>query len=118
MIISHGLWGAFKIYSILTITIPFFKIVYMEILEFEWDDDNIEHIAKHGVLPDEIEEVAFYDEPWIKKGRSNSRYMLGYTVGGRYLFVVYVLKGHGAARVITSMDMDEKTRKLYKRRGK
>jgi len=90
----------------------------MEILEFEWDDDNIEHIAKHGVLPDEIEEVAFDDEPWIKKGRSNTRYMLGYTVGGRYLFVVYVLKGHGAARVITSMDMDEKTRNLYKRRGK
>ena len=25
---------------------------------------------------------------------------------------------NGAARVITSMDMDEKTRKLYKRRGK
>ena len=90
----------------------------MEITDFEWDDDNIEHMAKHGVSPDEVEGVAFDDEPWVKKGRQGTRYMLGYTVAGRYLFVVYVLKGKGSARVITAMDMDNKTRKLYKRRGK
>lgn len=59
-----------------------------------------------------------YDEPWIKKGRAGTRYMLGYTAAGRYLFTVYVIKGKGVARVITSMDMDQKTRKLYMRRGK
>jgi uncharacterized DUF497 family protein len=90
----------------------------MEIIEFEWDDDNIGHMANHGVYPDEVEGVAFDDEPWVKKGREGTRYLLGYTVAGRYLFVVYVLKGRGIARVITAMDMDDKTRKLYKRRGK
>ena len=89
----------------------------MEIREFEWDDNNISHIARHGVFPDEIEDVAFDDDPWIRKGRRGTRYMLGYTVAGRYLFVVYVLKGKGVARVITSMDMDDKTKKLYKKRG-
>jgi uncharacterized DUF497 family protein len=88
----------------------------MEIREFEWDDSNIEHIAKHGVSPDEVEDVAFDDDPWIKKGRKGSRYMLGYTIAGRYLFVVYKSKGKGIARVITSMDMDKKTRRLYKER--
>jgi len=44
--------------------------------------------------------------------------MLGYTVTGRHLFIVYVLKDKGIARVITAMDMDEKTRTLYKKRGK
>ena len=44
--------------------------------------------------------------------------MLGYTVSGRYLFVVYVLKGKGIARVVTAMDMDDKTRKLYQKKGK
>ena len=88
----------------------------MEIREFEWDDNNIEHIARHGVFPDEVEGVAFDDDPWIRKGRRGTRYMLGYTVAGRYLFVVYVLKGKGIARVITSMDMDGKTKKLYKKR--
>ena len=90
----------------------------MEITEFEWDKNNIEHIFRHNVLPDEIEDVAFDDEPWIKKGRQGTRYMLGYTVSARYLFTVYILKGKGIARAITSMDMDEKTRKLYRKRGK
>jgi uncharacterized DUF497 family protein len=90
----------------------------MEIREFEWDDNNIEHIARHGVFPDEVEDVAFDDDPWIRKGRKGTRYMLGYTVAGRYLFFVYVLKGKGVARVITSMDMDDKTKKLYKKRAK
>jgi hypothetical protein len=86
--------------------------------EVEWDDNNIEHIARHGVFPDEVEDVAFDNNPWIRKGRKGTRYMLGYTVAGRYLFVVYVLKGKGIARVITSMDMDDKTKKLYKKRVK
>ncbi|MCL5062690.1 MAG: BrnT family toxin [Nitrospiraceae bacterium] len=90
----------------------------MEITEFQWDDNNISHIVRHGVSPDEVEDVAFDDDPWIKKGRSGTRYMLGYTIGGRYLFVVYALKGKGIAKVITAMDMDDKTRRLYRRRGK
>ena len=44
--------------------------------------------------------------------------MLGYTIAGRYLFVVYVLRSKGVARVVTAMDMDAKTRKLYKKRRK
>jgi uncharacterized DUF497 family protein len=90
----------------------------VEIIEFEWDDSDVEHILRYNVSPDEVEDVAFDDEPWIKKGRKGTRYMLGYTIGGRYLFTVYMIKNKGIARVITSMDMDEKTRKLYKSRGK
>ena len=90
----------------------------MEIVEFEWDEENIGHIARHAVSPGEVEDVAFDDEPWIKKGREQTRYMLGYTIGGRYLFVVYIFKRRGSARVITAMDMDVKSRRLYKKRGK
>ncbi len=90
----------------------------MEITEFEWDDSNIAHILRHNVSPDEVEDVAFDDEPWIKNGRKGTRYMLGYTAAGRYLFTVYVIKSKGIGRVITSMDMDKKTKKVYKRRGR
>ncbi len=90
----------------------------MEITWCEWDNNNIEHVVIRNVSPDEVEDVAFDDDPWIRKGRKGTRYMLGYSVGGRYLFINYVLKGRGDARVITAMDMDEKTRKLYKKRGK
>ena len=88
----------------------------MEIKEFEWDDHNIDHIGRHGVSPDEVEDLAFDDDPWVRKGRKGTRYMLGHTIAGRYLFVVYVLKSKSIARVITAMDMDEKTRKLYIKR--
>lgn len=90
----------------------------MEITWFEWDDNNIEHIARHNVSPDEVEDVAFDDAPWVRKGRSGTRYMLGFTAGGRYIFTVYALKSKGIARVITAMDMDETTKKLYKKRAK
>jgi uncharacterized DUF497 family protein len=88
----------------------------MEIQEFEWDDQNVDHIGRHGVSPDEVEDLAFDDDPWVRKGRKGTRYVLGHTIAGRYLFVVYTLKSKGIARVITAMDMDEKTRKLYRRR--
>ena len=88
----------------------------MEITDFQWDEDNVLHIARHKVYPDEVEELAFDDEPWIRKGRGRTRYMLGYTISGRYLFVVYTLKGKDIARVITAMDMDDKSRRLYRHR--
>ncbi len=75
-------------------------------------------LARHNVSPDEVEDVAFEDEPWIRKGRKKRRYMLGYTIAGRYLFIVYVPRLKGTARVITAMDMDQKTKRLYRRRGK
>ena len=90
----------------------------MKITSFDWNNGIIEHIARHNISPDEVEDVAFDDEPWIRKGREGMRYLLGYTAAGRYLFTVYVSKGKGIARVVTAMDMDDKTRKLYKKRGK
>ncbi len=90
----------------------------MEVEGFEWDEDNISHIARHGVRPEEVEEVAFEDDPWIKRGKQGTRYLLGYTIVGRYLFIVYSPKGKGLARVVTAMQMNDVTRRLYRKRGK
>jgi len=89
----------------------------VEIKSFKWDEDTIDHIANHGISPEEIEEVAFQNLPYIRKGRQGRRYLYGRTIGGRYLFIVYILH-EGQARVITSRDMDDKERKLYLKRGK
>lgn len=90
----------------------------MEIKSFMWSEDNIYHIAKHGVTPYEVEEVAFEGAPYIRKGRRGRRYLYGKTIGGRHLFIVYVLSGRGKAQVITARDMDDKERKYYQKRGK
>jgi uncharacterized DUF497 family protein len=90
----------------------------MEINSFKWDEDSIVHIANHGVSPEEVEEVAFEDLPYIRKGRQGRRYLYGKTISGRYLFTVYILTQQGEATVITSRDMDDRERKLYLKRGK
>jgi uncharacterized DUF497 family protein len=90
----------------------------MEIGSFTWDEYAIDHIANHNVTPDEVEEVAFEGSPYIRKGRGGRRYLYGKTIGGRYLFIVYVTTGRGKARVITARDMDDKERRHYLKRGK
>lgn len=100
----------------MTQAIPCPILLPVEISDFQWDEDNVAHIARHRVHPGEVEELAFDDDPWIRKGSGGTRYMLGYTISGRYLFVVYALKEEGVGRVITAMDMDEKSRRLYRKR--
>lgn len=89
----------------------------MEIQTFYWDEINIAHIARHNIVPEEIENVAFDDDPYIRK-YSNLRYLYGQTVGGRYLFVVYVLRSKAVAYVVTSRNMDEREQKLYNKNRK
>lgn len=40
----------------------------MYIEGFDWDDDNIAHIARHDVEPEEVKEV-FYNEPLARHSR-------------------------------------------------
>ena len=42
-------------------------MTYMEIELFEWDEDTIVHIANHGISPEEIEEDAFENLPYIPR---------------------------------------------------
>jgi len=90
----------------------------VEIRSFKWDEDTIDHIANHGVTPDEVEEVAFEGSPHIRRGKQGRCYLYGKTIGGRYLFVVYVLADRERAQVITARDMDHKEKRLYLKRGK
>jgi len=90
----------------------------MEIIYFRWDENIINHIARHEINPEEIEELAFEDYPYIRRGKRGRRYLYGQTLGGRHLFTVYVLSSEKIAQVITAREMDEKERKLYLGRGK
>ncbi|MGI6487106.1 MAG: hypothetical protein GX964_01720 [Syntrophomonadaceae bacterium] len=46
----------------------------MRVNRFEWDSINIEHIARHGVVPEEVEEV-FTRRHLIKRLRKG-RYLI------------------------------------------
>jgi uncharacterized DUF497 family protein len=82
---------------------------------FEWDEENIAHISKHSVTPEEAEE-ACDNNPLILRARDGKYYALGQTDSGRYLTVIIRPKPGGVVRVITARDMDESERRRYLRR--
>ena len=89
----------------------------MRIARLEWDETNIEHLARHGVNPEEAEEACYY-RPYILKGRHGAYLLFGQSDDGRYLFVVVRYKGNGVARVITARDMTDAERRLSRNKRK
>jgi uncharacterized protein len=86
---------------------------------FEWDDENIAHIAEHAVSTDEAEEV-FADPrrrglPAYNTPSERRWAFVGSTSDGRLLFVVYTRRG-GAIRVVAARNATPLNRRSY--RGK
>ena len=78
-------------------------------------------ISKHGVWPDEVEDVIFNNRPYGnligKVANTNERRykVLGKTTKGRYLAIILGKRERsGDATPITAWDMDNKDRRLYR----
>ena len=87
----------------------------MRIDSFEWDETNIAHIARHNIVPEEVEETCF-NKPLVFRGRWQRYYALGQTDSGRYLTVIFEIKFGDIVRVITARTMDDSERRRYLRR--
>ena len=61
---------------------------------FEWDEENVSHLARHGVTPDEAEE-ALTGAPIVFRGRDRRYLGHGRAESGRLLFVVYITRPRG-----------------------
>jgi len=87
----------------------------MRIGELEWDDNNIEHIAQHGVTPQEVEDVCFGFHIYVRE--DGQRFVIsGQSASGRYLNVVVERVGKGAFKPITAFEMSESYKRRYKKR--
>jgi uncharacterized protein len=82
---------------------------------FDWDDDNIFHIARHQFTAEEVEEV-FAGEHKIRRARQKLYIALGQTLDGRLTFVVFRRLPGSVIRVITARDMDDSERRLLRRK--
>ena len=84
-------------------------------LGFDWDDANEEHIADHGVHPEEVEEAAG-NKPAVfsaKTVKGEKRWkLLGQTDAGRYLTVFFTVRNK-LFRTVTAYDMTATDRKTY-----
>ena len=89
----------------------------MKIVEFVWPQDRIDHIAEHGVTPEEVEEVCF-GKPLVLRGKSRGEnpvyYVLGQTARGRYLFCVVIRFPDGVGYAVTARPMTAKEKRRFR----
>jgi len=64
----------------------------MKIERISWDQETVDHIFKHSVTPEQVEQVLFndLDAPVIMRGREGRYLAYGRTNGGRLLFIEWV----------------------------
>ncbi len=84
-------------------------------LEFDWDQNNINHIEEHGVSPAEAEQVVT-NEPLdleFQTEAGEERFaQLGETNAGRILVLISTWRGT-KIRVITAWDASKTLKHLY-----
>ena len=88
-------------------------------MEFRWNDWNVEHIARHGVSPDEAEAAVeraarsfprkIEDDKWLVWGRGS---------GGRFLQVVFVLDDDDTVFVFHARELTPPEKRRLRRRKK
>jgi uncharacterized DUF497 family protein len=75
-----------------------------------------EHIARHSVTQEEVEEVVFDFSAWPLRTRNRRYLFLGLTGAGRYLTVVLEPAPGHRAYVITARDMTDAEKDRFKGR--
>jgi uncharacterized DUF497 family protein len=88
----------------------------IQISNFDWDEQNLEHIHGHHVEDYEVEEVLLFDEPIYYRRKEGKYCVFGITDRGRYLFIVLVIKEADLIRIITARSMTKVEKSLYNRR--
>jgi uncharacterized DUF497 family protein len=87
-------------------------------VQFRWNEWNLEHIAEHGVSPEEAKWVvetarrpypmARPDDKWLAVGRGRS---------GRWLQVIYILDSEDVVFVIHARPLTENEKRRVRRRA-
>ena len=90
----------------------------MRIGDIIWPEERIEHIAHHGVTPDELEEVCF-GKSLVRRAKSESEnpvyYVQGQTEAGRYLVCVIIRFPDGKGYPVTAREMTARENRRYRK---
>lgn len=85
------------------------------LLSFDWDEQNIAHLARHRIKPSDVEEV-FHSNPIIRGHEvvdGEDRWTAaGATNALRVLMLVFTIRGENI-RPITGWVADRRTKKEY-----
>ncbi len=86
-------------------------------LVFDWDEGNSKHIAEHGIMPKEAEQVVINDPidlTFQVIGEEERTLQVGQTDKGRILIVVTTWRDH-KVRVVTAFPAPKQLREFYSR---
>jgi len=95
----------------------------MNLSEFTWDKWNVQHISRHQVNPEEVEEAferGVFSRRTKKKvlrgGVHKRRYIsIGQTFSGRFLRIIWETRER-KIYTLTALDADAADKRLFKKR--
>jgi len=113
---DQAFWGALELSPSLCFVTLSRTITRMRIHELIWPEDRVEHIARHGVTPEEVEEVCF-GRAWVRRSKSMGSnpvyYVLGQTTAGRYLLCVVIQFPDRRGYPVTARPMTEREQRRF-----
>ena len=84
-------------------------------MEFDWDSANINHVARHGINPEEAEEAILIEslEADVQTHEIEQRVLcFGRTKSGRLLTVLFTER-RSKIRVVTAYEMTKEQQRMY-----
>jgi uncharacterized DUF497 family protein len=84
----------------------------VQFVRLSWTDENRDHIGRHGVSPEEVDEL-IAGEFYMSRLRGDRFGIIGQTGGGRYLMVVVERQAGSTYAVVTARLADAAERRLY-----
>ena len=85
-------------------------------MEFRWNQWNVEHIAQHGVSPEQAEEVVRgATRPYPLYAKDDKWLVWGRTLGGDLLQVVFIIDEDDSVFVIHARPLTKNEKKRYRR---
>lgn len=84
----------------------------MKISRLDWNEKRREHIARHRVSVEEVEDIVYGRHYAIRTKQGRYR-LIGQTVDGRYLVVILEHSDYDWFDPITARDAAQNERKLY-----
>jgi uncharacterized DUF497 family protein len=85
---------------------------------FRWNEWNVDHIAEHGVAPEEAEAVVKRARRPYPEAREDDKWRaVGRGVGGRWLQVIFIFDPEDTVYVIHARPLTDREKKRERRRG-
>ena len=71
-------------------------------MRFHWYPENVTHVARHGLIPDDVEAIFRSKNFGFEGAIPRGRYLGAGTVGGKLFRVVFTVPAEGEVLVITA----------------